>query len=140
VAEAEQGDDLGAQLAARHGVDGLVNRLLGEVQLPVLRVHALEGTRRLLGRQPGGELLQHRGPGRRAGGQLWFYARFAGQTQGPPMSLRRAVQNGFGGRSGPAFGSTRFESLRLSSRLTVDAARLSTRAIARVLKPLSLCT
>jgi hypothetical protein len=64
VAEAEQGDDLGAQLAARHGVDGLVNRLVGEVQLPVLRVHALEGTRRLLGRQPGGELLQRKRQGK----------------------------------------------------------------------------
>ena len=47
--EAQQGDDLRAQLAARHGVDGLIDRLVGEVQVLVLRVHALERTCCLFG-------------------------------------------------------------------------------------------
>ena len=85
VTEAQQRDDLGALLASGHGVDGLVDGLVREAEVGVLRVRALGRTRRLLVSQAYGELLQHRSPGYRAVDQVALHTRLTGQPHGPLM-------------------------------------------------------
>jgi len=70
VGLAQQANELAAQLAARHGVDGAVDGLVRDAQRTPFRVvglgigHAAQSARNLLGRPVGRQQVAHRAPAR----------------------------------------------------------------------------
>ena len=85
---AQAGDELRAQLAARVGVDGVVQRLVGELQARLVRVHALECVGNLGWRPAPQQHVRHHRSQRAMGIEL---ARRTGLLATPPALRVRGL-------------------------------------------------
>ena len=99
VTVTQQRDDLGAQLAAGHGIDGLIDRFMREADGSERRGHAFECTGNLLGTEAGAKIVDHHLPQRRAGNQAARHSGQSGLLLSPLLCLVGPIA---AGRAGPA--------------------------------------